>query len=76
MLFFHCMKINFWLYILDTGPYSPELVPFEKAVKELEEEPRSFSPELLHDSEGEEGLDPKADKVELVMLVTFTKLFS
>lgn len=49
----------------DTGPYSPELVPLEKEVKELEEEPGSFSPELLHDSEGEEGLDPEADKAEL-----------
>jgi len=48
----------------DTGPYSPELVPMEKEV-ELEEEPGSFSPELLHDSEGEEGLDPEADKAEL-----------
>ena len=60
----------------DTGPYSPELVPLVKAVKELEEEPGSFSPKLLHDSEGEEGLDPEADKAELVMLITFTKLFS
>eukprot|EP01018_Ginkgo_biloba_P033425 Gb_26930 [translate_table: standard] len=48
-----------------TGPYSPELVPVEEAVKELEEEPGSFSPELLHDYEGEEGVDPEADKAEL-----------
>eukprot|EP00252_Welwitschia_mirabilis_P015341 TRINITY_DN3371_c0_g1_i1.p1 TRINITY_DN3371_c0_g1~~TRINITY_DN3371_c0_g1_i1.p1 ORF type:complete len:672 (-),score=177.94 TRINITY_DN3371_c0_g1_i1:244-2259(-) len=52
--------------IEDIGPYSPELVPMvQPAVKEHEEEPGSFSPELLHDYDGEEGVDPEIDKAEL-----------
>lgn len=51
--------------IEDYGPHCPEVIPVEEAAKELDEEPGSFSPELLHVYEGEEGLDPEADKAEL-----------
>ncbi|GLJ21491.1 hypothetical protein SUGI_0396890 [Cryptomeria japonica] len=51
--------------IEDYGPDCPEVIPVEEAAKELDEEPGSFSPELLHVYEGEEGLDPEADKAEL-----------
>lgn len=62
------MELIFWLDIIDDGPHSPEAIRLEEAVEELKEEPGSFSPELLHDYEGEEALDPEADKAELVSL--------
>ncbi|BBM99037.1 cactin [Marchantia polymorpha subsp. ruderalis] len=45
--------------------YSPEPMAIEEATKEAEEEPGSFSPELVHDYEGDEVVDPEADKAEL-----------
>ncbi|KAF9596740.1 hypothetical protein IFM89_012939 [Coptis chinensis] len=48
----------------DDRPYSPE--PIANDVKhEPEEEPGSFSPELLHGEDNEEAIDPEEDRVEL-----------
>ncbi|ERN16641.1 cactin [Amborella trichopoda] len=48
----------------DIRPYSPLPVAEEPAY-ELEEEPGSFSPELLHGNDEDEGIDPKEDMAEL-----------
>ncbi|XP_072957289.1 splicing factor Cactin [Typha angustifolia] len=48
----------------DAKPYSPEPI-IEESEHELEEEPGSFSPELLHGQEDEEAIDPEVDKAEL-----------
>lgn len=53
------------LFKTDAQPYSPEPMTKEE-VHELEEEPGSFSPELLHGDENEEAIDPEVDRVELV----------
>ncbi|KAJ7543872.1 hypothetical protein O6H91_09G056700 [Diphasiastrum complanatum] len=47
------------------GPYSPEPSAAEDDVSETDEEPGSFSPELVHNYEGDEVVDPEADKEEL-----------
>ncbi|KAG6545233.1 hypothetical protein Mapa_013345 [Marchantia paleacea] len=49
----------------EPASYSPEPMAPEEATKEAEEEPGSFSPELVHDYEGDEVVDPEADKAEL-----------
>ncbi|MCL7023939.1 hypothetical protein MKW94_027476 [Papaver nudicaule] len=49
----------------DVPPYSSKLKLKEEWVHEVEEEPGSFSPELLHDDENEEAIDPSEDKNEL-----------
>ncbi|KAL4179668.1 hypothetical protein AMTRI_Chr13g88420 [Amborella trichopoda] len=50
--------------VWDIRPYSPLPVAEEPAY-ELEEEPGSFSPELLHGNDEDEGIDPKEDMAEL-----------
>ncbi|KAK9158745.1 hypothetical protein Scep_005319 [Stephania cephalantha] len=49
----------------DAPTYSPEPMPYEEDTHELEEEPGSFSPELLHGDENEEAIDPEEDRREL-----------
>lgn len=39
----------------------------EEPADELEEEPGSFSPELLHGDEDEIAIDPEEDRAELVI---------
>lgn len=39
----------------------------EEPADELEEEPGSFSPELLHGDEDEVAIDPEEDRAELVI---------
>ncbi|PIA54878.1 hypothetical protein AQUCO_00901050v1 [Aquilegia coerulea] len=48
----------------DAQPYSPEPMNNDMT-HELEEELGSFSPELLHDEENEEAIDPEEDRIEL-----------
>ncbi|XP_039130728.1 cactin [Dioscorea cayenensis subsp. rotundata] len=48
----------------DAEVYSPEPVAHENK-DELEEEPGSFSPELLHGDEDEGAIDPEEDRAEL-----------
>ncbi|RWR90492.1 RNA recognition motif domain-containing protein [Cinnamomum micranthum f. kanehirae] len=48
----------------DAQPLSPEPV-MEEPADELEEEPGSFSPELLHGDEDEVAIDPEEDRAEL-----------
>ncbi|XP_020096133.1 cactin [Ananas comosus] len=48
----------------DAGPYSPGPI-VEEPERDLEEEPGSFSPELLHGDEDEAAIDPEEDKAEL-----------
>lgn len=48
----------------ETRPCSPEPVSVEEA-QEAEDEPGSFSPELVRDYEGDEVLEPELDKAEL-----------
>ncbi|XXG60216.1 hypothetical protein AAC387_Pa04g2179 [Persea americana] len=50
--------------IEDALPLSPEPV-MEEPADELEEEPGSFSPELLHGDEDEVAIDPEEDRAEL-----------
>ena len=56
------MKI---LCILEPHPYTPELVSAEEE-DFAEDEPGSLSPELTRTTEGDEVVDPEADKAELV----------
>ena len=39
----------------------------EETMNEPEEEPGSFSPQLLHADEDEEAIDPEVDQAELVI---------
>ncbi|MQL90056.1 hypothetical protein Taro_022645 [Colocasia esculenta] len=49
----------------DAEPYSPAPAVEEEA-NEMEEEPGSFSPEVLHGDQEEEAIDPEVDQAELV----------
>eukprot|EP00249_Psilotum_nudum_P018086 c26632_g1_i1 orf=477-2498(-) len=49
----------------EPGPLSPNLVCTEECAKDGEDEAGSFSPELVHDYEGDEVVDAEADKAEL-----------
>ncbi|KAI3922985.1 hypothetical protein MKW98_013519 [Papaver atlanticum] len=55
-------------------PYSPKLKLKEERVHEVEEDPGSFSPELLHDDENEEAIDPDKDTDETVVMLMSTVL--
>lgn len=50
--------------IEEAKPFSPNIDSDEEA-EEAEGEPGSFSPELVHEGEGDEVLDPEADKADL-----------
>lgn len=58
---------------IDAEVYSPEPVTHENK-DELEEEPGSFSPELLHGDEDEGAIDPEEDRAELVIIWLFLLL--
>ncbi|KAK9124022.1 hypothetical protein Sjap_013624 [Stephania japonica] len=58
-------KENISLGAEDAPTYSPEPMPYEVETYELEEEPGSFSPELLHGDDNEEAIDPEEDRREL-----------
>uniref|UniRef100_A0A1D1YC09 Splicing factor Cactin n=1 Tax=Anthurium amnicola TaxID=1678845 RepID=A0A1D1YC09_9ARAE len=51
-------------YVEDVQTYSPAPIVDEEK-HEIEEEPGSFSPELLHGDEEEEAIDPEVDRAEL-----------
>ncbi|XP_058098061.1 splicing factor Cactin-like isoform X2 [Magnolia sinica] len=48
----------------EAQPYSPEPIMAEPT-NEMEEEPGSFSPELMHAEDNEDAIDPEDDRVEL-----------
>lgn len=53
---------------------SPELVSFVDS-KDGDEEPGSFSPELVRDYDGDEVVDPEHDKAELVCWILLQPIF-
>jgi hypothetical protein len=55
-------------FIADMRPYSPEPVSAEEG-DFIEDEPGSLSPELTRTAEGDEVVDPEADKAELVGII-------
>eukprot|EP00850_Spirogloea_muscicola_P022229 SM000283S10701 [mRNA] locus=s283:51650:59132:- [translate_table: standard] len=51
--------------VQEPGSFSPELLSVEGAAKETADENGNLSPELLHSLEGDEVVDPEADRAEL-----------
>eukprot|EP00850_Spirogloea_muscicola_P014477 SM000104S09347 [mRNA] locus=s104:256169:264320:+ [translate_table: standard] len=51
--------------VQEPGSFSPELLGVEDAAKEAADENGNLSPELLHSLEGDEVVDPEADRAEL-----------
>lgn len=63
----HSWHISLTLFLfVDVQPHSPEPI-VEEPADEPEEEPGSFSPELLHGDEDEVAIDPEEDRAELVI---------
>ncbi|XP_020257548.1 cactin isoform X1 [Asparagus officinalis] len=52
------------IFCVDGQQFSPELIT-EEPMPEPEEEPGSFSPQLLHADQDEEAIDPEVDQAEL-----------
>jgi hypothetical protein len=66
-----------FLIFAEPGQNSPEPVTdtlTEHVAKEVEDEPGSFSPELVQDYDGDEVVDPETDKANLVSL-SFLEFF-